>query len=570
MADDFSPLSTLFSDGGAFRFPGAPATQTPVVVYKPIPPGSSGGAVLPVPVPQKPSARRVYDLQLGWNTRAYMGGKIVGPVDFTFRAPTAIGAIVGFTEERVSAGYADMQIAVLISGGNLQVLEYGIPVFTTSGEFVQATDGVILKKRPGVIEVWMIEDLDILGGIAEGLLFSYPTTLTAAYLSAAMYAGGDSISGEQLAYPSGVDSTVPALLARIFQAAQTRVESTLPAITSLIHEPWVYRVESTLPAVRSAIAHAAYVSVTLPAIRSQIFAGDPFDVIDIAFVTSDIPPVYSYITGIEGSNGEIEDAPIPAVRALVSQGEVHRVYGILPGMESLLVDGDPTFAQIVNIVSSVDEWRGRSTIFVVMNESMEVVGLIAATEVNTAVMLNEIDAADDWSLAEFLKAVIDSVISSGDMAALKTDGMSVWALHMDAMGSTRYENYNFNSFATIDGVTYGVNATGIHRLDGDKDGAAKITGTVDFGSYSFGTNNRKALPYVYIGMSAKGKPVLKVESDGNTYFYTARDSTELMKAHRFEPGRGLRSTFYGLTLISDHSFDLHNIDFQPIELKRSL
>jgi hypothetical protein len=162
-------------------------------------------------------------------------------------------------------------------------------------------------------------------------------------------------------------------------------------------------------------------------------------------------------------------------------------------------------------------------------------------------------------------------MSAGDVASLQRDGMSVWALHMDSMGSTRYENYDFNSFMTLDGKTYGVNAAGIHLLEGDTDGASTITASVDFGSLNFGNNSRKAMPYVYIGMASSGKTVLKVESDGQTYYYTARDATELMKTHRFELGRGLRSNFYGFTLQSDgRAFDLHNIEFFPLELKRRL
>jgi hypothetical protein len=72
-------------------------------------------------------------------------------------------------------------------------------------------------------------------------------------------------------------------------------------------------------------------------------------------------------------------------------------------------------------------------------------------------------------------------------------------------------------------------------------------------------------------MASGGETILKVESDGKTYFYAVRDSTEGMKTHRFELGRGLRSTFYGLTLISEGpAFDLHNIEFHPVELTRRL
>jgi len=65
--------------------------------------------------------------------------------------------------------------------------------------------------------------------------------------------------------------------------------------------------------------------------------------------------------------------------------------------------------------------------------------------------------------------------------------------------------------------------------------------------------------------NASGRPVEQ------SYFYTVRDNTKTMKTHRFEPGRGLRSTFYGVSLISENSsFDLHNIEFVPVSINRRL
>jgi hypothetical protein len=88
------------------------------------------------------------------------------------------------------------------------------------------------------------------------------------------------------------------------------------------------------------------------------------------------------------------------------------------------------------------------------------------------------------------------------------------------------------------------------------------------------------MPYVYVGMASNGATILRVtaevtSSNGRpalqTYDYRVRDNTELMKAHRFELGRGLRASFYDLELIADGTvFDLESIEFQPIALKRRL
>jgi hypothetical protein len=170
-------------------------------------------------------------------------------------------------------------------------------------------------------------------------------------------------------------------------------------------------------------------------------------------------------------------------------------------------------------------------------------------------------------------------MSAADVANLLDEQGDVWVLHMEPMGSTRYEGFNFNSYAVIDGVTYAASESGVYRLKGDTDNGGGISSSVDFGSLNFGTNELKALPYVYVGMAATGETILKVTATttvngrpvNQSYFYTVRDDTQTMKTHRFEPGRGLRSTFYGVSLISQgNSFDLHNIEFMPVSIKRRL
>ena len=163
-------------------------------------------------------------------------------------------------------------------------------------------------------------------------------------------------------------------------------------------------------------------------------------------------------------------------------------------------------------------------------------------------------------------------MSAGSLAGLTDSGFTVWTLNLDSDGSTRYENYDFNSFAEINGKYYGAKSDGVYLLRGADDDGEAIDSLVNFGNLSFGSINRKAMPYLYAGMSSDGKLVLKVEADGQTFLYTARDSTAMQKAHRFELGRGLQASYYDLEIqaTGGQAFDLATIEFHPIELKRRL
>lgn len=530
----------------------------------------------PYPIP-----RAYYDLNPGWNTRASIPEPIGPTMYLSYKSGAAVGAVVGLTANpETVAGYDDIILGYMTLKGVAYIIArgevlYEVPTATAvpdPGAYNRDLDALTIRKTMNKVEFFLTSEDGQEGEVKIGEAFM---TEEVTYVSAALYLGGDTINDEILEYPDVVAAELPAMRVGFYESSSASyLTSTLPPITSAFYEEDISVLAGSLPAVAAFFGDfdSAILRARLPALSTSfISASDDGMVPDFNYFFSDLPPVATAFIGRDMTFGTL-DAETPAVRCFFADQDLSLVRGTLPAVSGGFYEQEfPNRFTFVNFMYAAGRMLSRSTHYIVLNSRAEVVAAFTLDEIAHMLLESGVTAGDTASFAEIVYQFLASAMSAGDVAALQRDGMSVWALNMDVMGSTRYEGFDFNSFMTIDGQTYGVNATGIHRLEGSTDDGAPIPAAVDFGSLSFGTNNRKALPYVYVGMSATGKTVLKVESDGRTYYYTARDSTEQMKAHRFELGRGLRSTFYGLSLTTTgETFDLHNIDFQPVELKRSL
>ena len=528
-----------------------------------------------------PIPKKEYLLNPGWNTRASIPEPIGPTMYLSYKSGAAVGAVVGLTTtpEKV-AGYDDIILGWMTLQGVAHIISYGevlyeVPTASTVpelGAYNRDVDALTIRKTLNKVEFFLTSEEGQEGETKIGEAFmSEPVT----YVSAALYLGGDTINDEILEYPDVVAGELPAMRSGFYESdSASYLMGTLPAITSYIYEADNSQLAATIPAMTGFFGDfdSAVLLGSLPAVAGNfISASDDILVPDFNYFFADLPLMTSAFIGRDVTFGTL-DAEMPAAAGFFADEDLSLIRSTLPALQGGFYEQEfPDRFTFVNFMYAAGRMLSRPTHYIVLNSRAEVVAAFTISEIQHMLIESGVTAGDTATLTSIIYQVLASTMSASDVAALQNDGMSVWALHMDSMGSTRYEGYDFNSFMTIDGQTYGVNATGIHRLEGSTDDGAAIPASVDFGSLSFGTNSRKALPYVYVGMSSTGKTVLKVESDGQTYYYTARDSTELMKSHRFELGRGLRSTFYGLSLTTDgEAFDLHNIDFQPVELKRSL
>ena len=148
----------------------------------------------------------------------------------------------------------------------------------------------------------------------------------------------------------------------------------------------------------------------------------------------------------------------------------------------------------------------------------------------------------------------------------------VWVLNAETMGVTRYERYDFNSFAKIGDSYYGCAEGGIYLLEGDRDVEEPIRSMVSFGKHSFGDSSLKRITNAYVGSSGTGKLFLKVIAEGEEHIYAARDYDEQLQVQRIDTGRGLCVNYLEFELYNEdgNDFELATVEFAVLPMSRRI
>jgi hypothetical protein len=139
-----------------------------------------------------------------------------------------------------------------------------------------------------------------------------------------------------------------------------------------------------------------------------------------------------------------------------------------------------------------------------------------------------------------------------------------WAVNTRMGFVTQYKDYDFNSFAMINGKYVGANADGLWELDGDTDDGEQIIAGLTGGILQMNSSKRHGLKGVYIGLRGSGEFYLKLTAgDGTEYVYriTARD----MDTTKVNIGKGLRHRYLSYSLENvGQDFELESIEFVPM------
>lgn len=149
-----------------------------------------------------------------------------------------------------------------------------------------------------------------------------------------------------------------------------------------------------------------------------------------------------------------------------------------------------------------------------------------------------------------------------------------YVVNANTFAMTKYRNFNFNSFAHLEGLYYGMNDDGIYELDGDDDNGTAIDATITLGKKDFDSKQLKTIPQTYLGVHTNGALVLKVITDSGAIRYynmTAPTSGDL-KTTRIQVGKGLRSRYwqFELTNVNGSDLTLDSIAFLAVGLARRI
>jgi len=513
------------------------------------------------PIPEVPE-KFALDYQLGWNAKASALYLLRDSGSYSFDVPASVvGAVVGLSNNPRPTGYADIRHGFYMASGVVKIFEGGKEV-ASSGYIGNAT--YTIERRNGRIVYKIGSNV-----VRETIDDRAPVVL-----AAALYSGGDVVlSPELLEWNEATSAmTFPAMEMVGGTEAYSFGEMAFEPMTVDARAFPTASVDMAFSPMDMLASDAAgYAAGSMEFAHMEVWV-DGTGVVP-AYAIADfqmMPMVMVGIGEVEATgSGEMSFAPM---EILGSQSDY--AFG---SMDFRPMDAEAYGDQEIDGVGflwfdflAFDRYTGSVELLAVLNANMQVTGLFVVQSERGASLISSLNATSASEVSALLYAAIESILMAGQSDNSKQT-RSVWALNMDINGATRYEGYDFNSFAELDGVYYGAKSDGIYRLEGRTDNGEPVASSVNFGRLNFGTQYRKALPYLYTGVASDGNLFLRVGAEGQTYTYRVRDNTSILKAHRFELGRGLRANYYDLELVSEGTaFDLTDIEFFPIELSRRL
>jgi len=218
-------------------------------------------------------------------------------------------------------------------------------------------------------------------------------------------------------------------------------------------------------------------------------------------------------------------------RQIGEEMEVRQIlhYGAVPGTEFSIETGDPEHHTV--------GWFGENGI--VFADTNGVVSEIMASTITQTPPASGVSVVLDTN-------DIYKVVSCG------------WCANEGTRAVSRYADWP----VTSESVGYATMPDGVYLLSG----GAGVDCRLDLGKKNFGTENKKALPAVYVGAASSEPIVLVITTpDGDEFEYPARSCSDTIEIHRIDPGKGLRENWYGLALKNDRgsSITLASASFAP-------
>lgn len=148
-----------------------------------------------------------------------------------------------------------------------------------------------------------------------------------------------------------------------------------------------------------------------------------------------------------------------------------------------------------------------------------------------------------------------------------------WTANVDTWAMSRYDSYQFHDMLVIDGVLYGINDSGVFRVNADSEVDAKVvTGQLDIGQGQLVHPVAAYLEYQLSGISKKLEVGVTTTQSGTkqTYYYPLpNEQADYLTNGRVLFGRGLRGRHFSFEFkISGHSGYINDLSIDLTATKR--
>ena len=150
---------------------------------------------------------------------------------------------------------------------------------------------------------------------------------------------------------------------------------------------------------------------------------------------------------------------------------------------------------------------------------------------------------------------------------------TTWACNVATGAVTEYTNYEFNSFAYLEGKYLGASSEGLYELSGEDDAGDAIIADLKSGLIQFAGSRFIGFKAAYLGVRSNttdepSQFYLKIETgDGKSYTYNVL--AENLRTSKVNVGKGIRTRYWSFELTSvGQDFDLESIEFVPMVAQR--
>ena len=409
------------------------------------------------------------------------------------------------------------------------------------------------------------------GGAAYPIALPTPTAPALSSISGNLLAGYYQVSVSYARYSGG--TTAAYLLEEGGLSDKTQIERTTTG-----------GIRVTLPSTTSGATH---INVYLTAANGEV----P----QLAAVVSAGTATVDLVALAEGQEAASRrDDPLPAGRLFMSNGRLCSVKGNMlyighpyrPGYYDALAGFVPFAADIsvaldaqagIFVAADITRWIPNEgpvadvlpygavpgTEFSYPDKS--IYGWFGAKGIVLAQTSGEVDAvmSDNIELTAPASG-FSTIFEDGEFRKVVSCG---WCMNLANKAVTRYEDWGFTSFSG----DYGTMSDGIYALEA----GGAVEWSVDFGKVDLGSDALKHLPNAYLGVQSDDLMQLRVQAPGRyggDYTYLARGISEDLSMQRIDIGKGLRATWFELSLSGQNGadFSLASIDFPAATTKRRI
>lgn len=524
----------------------------------------------PPTAPTAPTASQfITDYQLGWNAGARSIAAIPGNGTASFVVPHSnSGAFVGLNDADLSPGYTELNYAVYAHRGIAEVYENGEMKYYV-GPYAE---GAVFKirRRNGVVS-YLVNDV---------VVYTSATPSSAVlFMDASIYTGGEYIDNPTLVEEFGGYAAMSFAPLDLFAVGRV---STDPAYSSSSAEMSMQpmqvsartgpRVAMSFEPMTMLAANKPYGEARMSMRPMTLVAEGGLLKPAYGLASLSMVPMGVYATGLTGGVGSaaMSFLPMDMLAANKVYGEAH--LSMLPPAMRAYTYADSTEAQAMSRALVVDSVQVQGEFSVVATSFGTAASLYLVETFADVTTLSVATAVTPTELQQVLSVSAYSLGAGNTLLPLEDQAPQVWVVNTENLGSTRYENYGFNSFAKIDGRYYGAKSDGVYRLEGAADGPTPVQAMVSFGKHGFGTAQLKMVTNAYLGASSTGQLFMKVVVEGQEYLYAARASSEELKVQRVDLGRGLRANYLEFELYNadGDDFELADVEFVVVPLNRRI